>query len=321
MRKHLGAAVAVFAASLLCTPSAGAATEVGGDCVANTSAKDLTVVGFSRAGNPFPLSVPAAGVVTRWKVQVEPGKETLPQRLVVMRAIGKASDLIAVDESETELVDAGANEFATRIPVRSGDRFGLSGFTETYFCEQGTDISWLYEGEAPIGEPRPFKLKEGIGAPVSAIVEPDRDGDGYGDETQDECPQSVEFHLQACSPVTLAVDAKARKRSILVHVRADMEVSVQVFGQVGWGFKSKRKSSGGHSKPTRLIVGLRGSTKDVAPGKAVSFRIALPKAVMRRLGRITPQESLKAQITALATDPEGALAVRRLTVRLKGWKR
>jgi hypothetical protein len=306
------------ASSFVLVPSAPAATEVGGDCVADASAKDLTVVAFARAGNPFPLSVPAAGVVTRWKVQVEAGKDTLAQRLLVMQAIGKASDLVAVAESETELVDAGTNEFATRIPVKPGDRFGLSGYTETYFCNNGPDISWLYEGEAQAGEPTPFKLKEGISAPVTAIVEPDRDHDGYGDERQDKCPQSAAFHLQACSPVKLTVDAKARRRSILVHVRADMKVSVQVFGQVGWGFKSKQKSSGGHSKPTRLIVGLQGSTRDVAAGKATAFRIALPKAVMRRLSRITPQESLKAQVSALATDSKGALAERRVTVKLKG---
>ena len=153
---------------------------------------------------------------------------------------------------------------------------------------------------------------------MTAIIEPDRDGDGYGDERQDKCPQSAAYHRDACSPVTLTVETKARRRSILVRVRADIDVSVQVFGQVRWGFKSKRKPGDGRSKPTTLIVALRGGTKDVAPGKATSFRVALPKTVMRRLSRITPQESLKAEITAFATDSEGALADRSVTVRLKG---
>jgi hypothetical protein len=307
------------AVSLFCVPAASAATEVGSDCTADAAEKDLIVSELSRVGNPLPLDVPKAGVVTRWKIQVEEGREPLPQRLLILQSAGKGRGQMVLRESETELVGAGVSEFATRLPVREGDHLGLSGLTETFVCNTGTGLSRVFEGLAPaIGEIRDFEFREGIGMPVTAIVEPDRDGDGYGDEQQDKCPQSAAFHLQACSPVKLAVDAKARRRSILIHVRADMEVSVQVFGQVGWGFKSKRKSGDGHSKPTRLIVGLQGSTKDIAPGTAKAFRIALPKTVMRRLSRITPQESLKAQVTALATDSSGALAKRRVTVRLKG---
>jgi hypothetical protein len=317
MRK--GGVALVLAVALVVPAPAPAATEVGGNCVADASGKDLALVGLTRVASPFPLSVPAAGVVTRWKMQVVPGAATLAQRLLVLRPTGKANEFLTVAESDTRLVDPGANEFAARIPVRAGDRFGLSGFMGTYFCnEEGTDTSGLYGGDASVGEVRVFKPETGLGTPVSAIVEPDRDGDGYGDERQDRCPRSAAFHRDACSAVTLTVDARARRRSILVRVGADMDVSVQVFGQVGWGFKAKRKPRGGRSKPTRLIVGLRGSTKDIAPGEVASFRIALPKTVMRRLGRITLQESLKAEITARATDAEGALAERRVTVRLKG---
>lgn len=321
MRRRFGAALTILAVSLLCAQTATAGTEVGGDCVANASAEDLTVVAFSRPANPFPLSVPAAGVVTRWKIQVEPGRDLLPQRLTVLRAGKRAGEFLAVDESETRLVESGANEFRARISVRPGDRFGLSGFTGTYFCDGGTDISWAYDGEVSIEETKPFKLREGVGTPVTALIEPDADKDGYGDETQDRCPESAKFHREACSPVRLRLRAEARKRSIRVRVAADMEVSAQVFGQVGWGFKAKGKRSPGHSKPTRLIVGLRGSTKDVAPGRPAEYGIALPRTVKRRLARITTREFLRAEITVLATDADGALAERRKVVRLKGWER
>jgi len=307
-----------FAVLLLCVPAASAAIEVGSDCTADASQKNLIVSDFERAGNPFPLAAPKAGVVTSWKIQVEEGRDPLPQRLLVLRSVGKGRGQMVVRESETELVGGGANEFPTRLPVGAGDHFGLSGFTETFVCSTSTGLSRVFEGAVPVGETRPFEFREGIGAPVSALVEPDRDGDGYGDERQDMCPQSADFHTQACSPVALTIDAKPRRRSILVRVRADMEVSVQVFGQVGWGFKSKQKPGGGHSKPTRLIVGLSGGTNEVGPGNATEFRLVLPKTVMRRLARISPQESLKAEVTARATDAEGALAERGVTVRLEG---
>ena len=85
---------------------------------------------------PFPMAVPAAGIVTRWKVQVEAERRPAPAASPVLRPTGKANELLTVDESETRLVEDGANEFATRIPVRAGDRFGLSGFTETYVLRQ-----------------------------------------------------------------------------------------------------------------------------------------------------------------------------------------
>jgi hypothetical protein len=321
MQRRSGAALAILAASLLFAQAAPAATEVGGDCVANATAEDLTVVAFSRPANPFPLAVTTAGVVTRWKIQVDAERDLLPQRLTILRAGEKAGEFSAVDESETELVESGANEFRTRIPVRPGDRLGLSGFTGTYFCGGGADIFWAYKGEVSVGETRPFKLREGVGTPVSALVEPDADKDGYGDETQDRCPESAKFHRHACSPVRLRLQAEARKRSIQVRVTADIEVSAQVFGQVGWGLKAKGKRSPGHSKPTRLIVGLRGSTKEVAPGKPGTFRMALPRTVKRRLSRIAPAESLRAEITVVATDADGALAERRTVVRLEGWER
>lgn len=320
-RRTTALAVVLAAGSLLAVPGARAATEVGGNCVADASAEDRTFVGLTRAGNPFPLAVPADGVVTRWKVQVAPGGSLLPQSLQVLRPTGKANEFLTVDESETQLVEAGANEFFARIPVRAGDRFGLNGFTGTYFCDaELTDTSGSYGGDLYPGQTRLFKAEAGIGTPVTAIVEPDADRDGYGDERQDKCPQSAAFHREACSAVKLALAVKPRRRSILLRVKADMDVSVQVFGQVSWGVKPKPKGAAGRRNPGNvgLIVGLRGGTKEVRPGKAVSFRIGLSKPVMRRLSRITPQESLKAEITALATDPEGALAARRIKVRLKG---
>lgn len=315
-------ATAVAVVSLLAVPGAQAATEVGSDCAGDAVVEERTFVGLTRAGNPFPLAVPAPGIVTRWKVQAAPGlTDLLAQRLVVLRPGEKANTFLTVDESETELVEVGANEFRVRIPVRAGDRFGLTGFRGTLFCDaEGSATSGVYEGATFTGEVSPFQVVAGIGTPVSAIVEPDADRDGYGDETQDKCPRSAVFHRDACSAVRLGLKAKVRERSILVRVSADMDVSVQVFGSASWGFRPKPKESAARRKKgnVNLIVGLRGGKKDVSPGKASVFRVGLPKTVMRRLSRITPQESVRAEITALATDSEGALAERRLRLRLPG---
>ncbi|HSS04331.1 MAG TPA: hypothetical protein VLK89_03960 [Solirubrobacterales bacterium] len=315
MGRWLGTvAGAALAMSLLCVSSAAAATGVGGTCVANASAANSTVLSLSRGGS-IPSKVPAAGVVTGWKLQVGPGQGPVAQRLQVFQPLAHTNLFITQAISETETVVEGANSFATRIPVEAGDRVGLYGPVETLFCDgDATDTSGLFKGEAPVGFPQTFSIEQGLGTPVTALVEPDVDGDGYGDESQDKCPQSDSVQVK-CRPVSIDVTAVARDRSILFHVNVDARASVQVFGQVGWGFKPNPKAPG-HT--TRLIIALRGNTKTVVPGKTAVLGIRLPKAVLRRLGRLTPDESVRAKIAVIATSRQGVETVRRLRVKLKG---
>ena len=66
------------------------------------------------------------------------------------------------------------------------------------------------------------------------------------------------------------------------------------------------------------VVALSGSTETVVPGKTAELGIRLPKAVLRRLGRLTPDESVRAKIAVSATSRQGVETVRRLRVKLKG---
>jgi hypothetical protein len=69
---------------------------------------------------------------------------------------------------------------------------------------------------------------------------------------------------------------------------------------------------------TGLIVGLAGGTQTVASGQLSRFNVKLPKSVKRRLGRISPSESLKASITASTVDLAGRTSTKVLTVRFAG---
>lgn len=317
MGRGLGVATtaALVAMSLLGVSSSAAATSVGSTCIANASAANLTLVGLSRTGSAIPTKVPSAGVVTGWKLQVSPGKGPLAQRLQVFDPISQTKLFLTIGTSDPETVVEGANSFATRIPVEAGDRVGLYGPVETLFCDKAAaETSGLFRGEAPLNFPQTFDVEREIGTPVTAIVEPDRDGDGYGDESQDGCPQSDAVQLK-CKPVSIDATAVAKERSILFRVDVDARASVHVFGQVGWGFKPNPKAPG-HT--TRLIIALNGNTKTVVPGKTAQLGIRLPKAVLRRLGRLTPDESVVAKIGISATDRQGVETIRRLRVRLRG---
>lgn len=301
--------------------TASAATEVGNQCIANGSASDFTLLQIERApGSPLPLTAPASGVVTKWRVN-SGLTSVLAENLRVFRATGSPNEFQAIADSRSEPIVPGENAFDTRIPVLAGDRFGAYAASPSgaLYCTSANpaDVMGAVHFNAAVGTTQPYTPNAEFQVALSAVVEPDADGDGYGDETQDQCPKGAAYQGR-CPRVRLGVVARARKRSILLRVSASSEAPVHVFGQVGWGFRPKPKTGARRSRPTRLIVGLSGGTKNVAPGRATRFRIPLPKAVIRRLGRLTSNQSLQAKITASATDLAGRVTKRRVTVKLKG---
>lgn len=321
MRKLRGVSVLVALAALLLTaPGASAAENAGWSCTANDSESNWTLLASGSSGIPMMPSIPPEGpkVITGWKVQVGPGIGPIAQRLEVFEIQNEKSEYKKIGESATETLVEGTNSFATRIPVTEGDSVGLYGPVKTVFCgKESGAISPLYEGSVATGEIKVFTAQSEIGTPVVVTVEPDRDNDGYGDESQDRCPASAAYQGD-CPVVALTAGGKARKRSILVSVTASSQASVLVFGQVGWNFQPKRKPKPGKGKTARLIVGLSGGTKTVLPGETARFTIPLPKTVLRRLGRLEPSKSLKAKITVHATSLAGGISSRRLTIKLKG---
>jgi hypothetical protein len=172
-------------------------------------------------------------------------------------------------------------------------------------------------GATPLGSVNVFPSSPKFQVPVSATLEPDADGDGYGDETQDGCPQSAAYQ-GPCPTVTFKGHATAKKKSIVVRVGVSSEALIDVYGQVGWGYKPSPKLKTAGSKPTRLIIALSGPKKTVLPGKQVPFRVPLRKAVLRRLGKLKADQSLTAKLTVSCTDLAGHIKHQRLDVKLQG---
>src|SRR4051794_39405271 len=102
MRKRFAVAVVVLVAtSCIWASGASAATEIGSNCAANSAATNYTILQLSQAGGA-PLAAPAAGVVTKWKVNsavaLPPGF-TLSERMRVFRATGVPNEFQTISES------------------------------------------------------------------------------------------------------------------------------------------------------------------------------------------------------------------------------
>jgi hypothetical protein len=322
MRRIAVGIVVVGACALVGAPSASAfltwPQQFGDPCAATTVAPGQTALAITNNMSGAALSVQAppeaTAVITKWKVNAPGDIGPIPEQLVAFHQVGAEEDQLVGESSLETVVSGAANEFATRLPIPEGGQIGLRGPDGALICSEPAHLAGLVAEPWAVGESRHFKIEVSMGVPVVATLEPDRDHDGYGDETQDKCPSQPAIHT-ACPFVVLRPVAKAFRRGILVEVSTGDPTQVEVTGQVGWGY---RPPSGGPNK--RLIVGLlAGGPQEVGTGATVGFWLPLPKSVIGRLGKLTNKEKLNAHLSVVATDVVGHQTTRKMGVRLPGY--
>jgi Ca2+-binding RTX toxin-like protein len=135
---------------------------------------------------------PLAGVVVRWRVLGAAGN----YRIRVLGPTGgsnysilRSSDLEQVESSPFTAIST----FAVRLPIPAGGYVGLvpPPFTTQLLRETAPGSSFRQVNDGADGSSTNF---DGFGSPIvgeilyDADVEPDADGDGFGDLTQDSCP-------------------------------------------------------------------------------------------------------------------------------------
>lgn len=314
--------------------SASAATTVGNGCSLELTVPNLTVVSTANAvGAPFPAAIPSAGVITSWTFAAPPPVELelLPKffdALKVFRPTGVPGQLQVVGESSLSQIDPGSNTFQTRIPVQAGDLLGNSGREEAggisnpfaAICQTSDtgDKLAAVAGNPSVGETVTTLEGEEPSAsqPITAAVEPDADGDGFGDETQDGCPTDASTQgpcpvksaptpppPPAPAPPVLSASAAAEKGLVTVTLSASAQASVTVAGTVGLGKGKRARLSGG--------------TQVVVPGAPAKFIVLFPAKLKARLKQLRPKQKLKLSLSA--TAPGSATA--RLTVKVKGQRK
>jgi len=305
MRSRLAISLAALVMLAAVGPtSASAATEFGDACTANEAQSGPGFFEISAPGNPLPTAAPANGVITQWKVNVVPADELIPTTLKVVRQTPPG--VFIVGEASAN-VTGGSNAFAARIPVQAGDRLGIFGDSEigTLFCKTGTELAHIAGFlPGPVGSTNPWEDGDApIRVPVVAVLEADADNDGYGDETQDGCPQSAQYQTP-CPLVTLDAVGLPGAKSIVVMVSTNTAAPVSVSGLVNLG-KGKKAT-------------LKAAPKTVAPGQLVRFKLKFNSKLTDRLDELEPNKKLTLKITASATNVAGQLSTDQTKAKLKG---
>jgi len=131
-------------------------------------------------------SMPSAGVLTSWSFQAA-GQTTLTVRAFHPTGTPHQYRVIA-DGGPLQTVGPNSfNSFPTRIPVEAGDFIGIRSTSGT--CRSAPAVGDTFDFR--VGTSTPFGMNgdfmSGINAvyDIAARLEPDCDGDGLGDESQD----------------------------------------------------------------------------------------------------------------------------------------
>ena len=315
MRRRLAMFFTASAATLafIGAGTASAAVEFGDNCAADEGTGPATLVTLAAPGSALPLTAPVGGVITKVKMQIAaPIPITFPQQVKVLRPAG-GNAFTAVADTIIQ-VGAGSNQASVRMPVQAGDRLGLHGVPfsvgemstpgfEVYCKNQPGSRIGGAPGDVPVGSTATFSEGPEAQVPLAALIEPDVDNDGFGDETQDACPQSAAVQT-ACPVISLDASAQLGKKAVTVLVTASAEGLVGVKGVVKLG-KGKKAT-------------LTAKAKTVVPGKLVPFKLKFSAKLRKRLTELEPSRKLTLKITASATNVAGQISTDKLKVKLKG---
>jgi hypothetical protein len=199
-----------------------------GSGLCGITAPAAVVIGTQAAGHSSYIA-PYNGVLTSFSHQAN---GTAGQVRALVLADGPTNlQLVVAGKSEKQTVrPSSLNVFATRVPIRAGQRLALwysatsmacvtSGYSGDATLAQASfnpDTSGTFVASGVVADSSGTTLRPNI----AATLEPDRDGDGYGDITQDGCPASGQI-------VAPCPDTKITKRPHPRPTRSKAKVKVK----------------------------------------------------------------------------------------------
>ncbi len=206
-----------------------------------------------------------AGVVTTWKVSTgaaTPATTGVEVRLRGLEGGAAGFAFAASPWQKLPLEEPGVHSFPARLPLRARQYLGLDtvvvgqggGEAAAPLAYRATGAGSVWAWVPSLSEgPLPRPAGEGnLELLLNARLEPDEDRDGYGDTTQDRCPEDPRRHSRCDrvpprAKVTYAPRQDfLRNGKIVVYVRANEDGRVIAGGQVDiadvvtWGIYSDR---------------------------------------------------------------------------------
>jgi hypothetical protein len=154
---------------------------------------------------------PISGVIVRWRVRDASG--SLRLRVLRKELSGQWTGVRTGDTATAG--SSGILGFGARLPIAAGQYVGVDLLGATSLgARNGTGAQHNFVGGGLPDGDTSFPSSTGPGEYLfNATIEPDTDDDGFGDETQDDCPGSVgpRNGCETTPPETMITKAPKRK--------------------------------------------------------------------------------------------------------------
>jgi hypothetical protein len=314
LSRHLSTCTATVFAALLLLPAAGEGAQTFGSRLNqdpnNSGCGTLgacTLVSYIHPtdpnGDPSSAGAPADGVITKFRIRATsvgtPAQVTFRVAAISLPNPSDSTTAIATAAGTGPTVtipvassfDIPVLEFPGRLPVKLGQHLAIDNTNvDAVYASSGSKFTYVFapplvEGQGPRGS---SDVTEEL--LVAATMEPDADGDGFGDETQDSCPTQAATQGQCVvvtpPPPALALSAlkvAAGKVSYTLSTSATVTLALakgaggrKVNGRCVRQTARNRK----RSRCTRYVTVVGGLA---GPGAAGPDELVLPKLNGRKL--------------------------------------
>jgi hypothetical protein len=290
---------------------AGAATTIGQTFTPTTGCEGDTILQSGSPGAQY--AAPSSGVITSWSYQSD-ASDAPTLRLKVGRAsagadLSTSAEFAITGQSELEnTVLNTLNQFPTRISVEQGDVIGfyfqtIGGCADTVTPSGYFDHFVNFVDVQP-GPPQTFN-REVRHFDVSALLEPDADHDGFGDESQDKCVGTAGPY-NGC-PNTLTIDSAKQKDK-----KPKIKVTTTVPGAGTLAAGSANDASLAASAGTSLKAVSQTITSTTR--QKLTLTLKLSKSAKKKLAS---KGKLKAKVKVVYTPTGGPAGSQTRKVKLK----
>ena len=254
-----------------------------GACSTSIAAPTGVVIDTQAAGLPSYVA-PANGVLTSFS-HFANSKHGQIRLIVFANGATSTQKTVVAKSANVTVVVGQLNTVPIQLPIKAGQRIGLGYTSSGMACATtgGTGDVTLVKSSFDPDTNGSFVAEGVLNAPgvtfrpnISAVLESDVDGDGYGDVTQDGCPQSA--HVTVTCPDTVVTKKpkhKVTSGKVKVKVRFTSTIAGSTFqcrlnGHKKWKPCSspykKRLGAGTHTLQIRAVT--PAGVPDPKPAKA-----------------------------------------------------
>jgi hypothetical protein len=256
LSRRLPTAVAVAAAALLALPASGMAAETFGSRLINppnTGACGMLVAPCTYVsyihpsapnGDPDSSGAPNDGVITKFRIRAygpagvgSPASVTFRLASITRNDPDSASSsAVGTGPTVTVAGSGEIEEFAGRLPVKKGNHLAIdTSDANAIYASSGEKFTYVYSPSLIDGAAARNSDAVIDELLVAAVVEPDADKDGFGDETQDRCLGQIDVQGGCPPPDTtdprltgLALSKPAFKASSKLRYRLSEKATVRL---------------------------------------------------------------------------------------------